>query len=339
MKLPNVYASTVKKRPIDMTLSENPLGCSPRALEAVRQITTKDIADYPDQAMLIRSTANRFAIQTDNLCIGNGSEQLIKLIAQTFLTTGDTALVQSGSFSIFTKECMLTGAKVTLLDIQKPRKLKKNPKVLFLCNPNNPTGEPIPDAILQKIISLFPETIIVIDEANAEFTGTTSIPQAIKNDNMLILRTCSKALGLAGLRIGFCIGGQTLIQKLKVTQQPFSISSPSIKMSIAALKDTIFLQKTIAFVKEERINMKTLLTKKGLTVSNSVTNTLFISTRSASKIICRLNTLGVSVIPNTFFPGLTTPGFRIALRDKKTNKLFLEKLDLAIENISINLLR
>lgn len=322
-----------------MTLSENPLGCSPRALEAARQITIKAIADYPDQTMLIQSVANRFGIQTDNLCIGNGSEQLIKLIAQTFLTTGDTALVQSGSFSLFTKECLLTGANVTFLDIRNPKKSKSDPKLLFLCNPNNPTGELVPDATIQKILALFPKTLIIIDEANAEFTDATSIPIAVRNTNVLVLRTCSKALGLAGLRVGFCIGTKKRIQQIKNTSQVFPISSPAISIVTAALQDTVFLQKTRAFIQQERVTTKNALEQRGCLVSDSVTNTLFVSVPNAPQIIDRLNAIGVSVIPSTFFPGLTTPGFRIALRDKKTNRKFIKKFDFAIETLGINLLR
>jgi len=339
MKLPKVYANTVKKRPIDMTLSENPLGCSPRAIRATKNISVKDIAEYPDIKPLIQMAAKQFDIPTSCIIAGNGSEQLIKLIAQTFLTKGDVACVESCSFSLFTKDCMLAGATVILLSLKTLIAKKRQPKLLILCNPNNPTGVPIPDATLQQIISLFPKTIIVIDEANAEFSGQTSIPQAIKSNNILMLRTCSKAFGLAGLRIGFCIGNQRLIKKLNVTQQPFPIAATSVKIGIAALSDKKFLRQTMQFIKKERTIMQKALTQRGLGVSNSVTNTLFITTKNANSIIAELDTLGVSVIASTFFPGCTTAGFRIALRDKKTNKLFLEKLDQAIENLSINLLR
>lgn len=339
MKLPNLYANTIKKRPIDMTLSENPLGCSPRAIQAVKQISVEDIAGYTEQGVLLETAAKRFAIATDNLLIGNGSEQLIKFIAQTFLTVGDTALVQTGSFSLFTKECILTGARVSLLDIRKPKRIRQTPKLIFLCNPNNPTGELLSADSIQNIISLFPKTVIIIDEANAEFTDTTCIPRAVKNKNVLVLRTCSKALGLAGLRIGFCIGNTKRILELKSKQQVFPISSPSVSIASAALQDTAFLQKTIAFMAKERTFVRNALLKEGFTVSESVTNTLFVSTPASERIMTTLNTLGVSVIAGTFFPGLTTPGFRIALRDRKTNRLFLEKLRSAIETLGINLLR
>jgi histidinol-phosphate aminotransferase len=144
---------------------------------------------------------------------------------------------------------------------------------------------------------------------------------------------------LAGVRIGFCIGTKKRILTLKNIQQVFPISSPALTIATAASEDTAFIQKTRSFISKERIRVKKEIEKMGCAVSDSVTNTLFISTPDATKIITQLNTLGVSVIPNAFFPGLTTPGFRIALRDTQTNTLFLKKLNQAIESLGINLLR
>lgn len=339
MNLPNVYATAVKKQQIDMTLSVNPLGCSPRVAQILKQLDTKDVSTYPDIDPLLTAGSERLRIPKSCFLVGNGSEQLIKLIAQTFLKPGDSAIAQSGSFSLFKKECMIAGTTVALCKINRLINQLIQPKILFLCNPNNPTGELIPKKTMQDLIATFPKTVIVIDEANAEFTNQTSLPTAIKNDNILILRTCSKAFGLAGLRVGFCIGNPKLIKALQSVQQAFPISSLSIKLATAALADTEFLNKTIKSIAKQRTAMTNALRKRGFTVSDSVTNTIFVSTPRAKKIIAQLNTMGVSVIPNTFFPGLTTPGFRIALRDKRTNSLFLQKLDTAIEQIGINLIR
>lgn len=338
MNLPNIYATAVKKQRIDMTLSVNPLGCSPCVKKMLKQLDARDISTYPDTNPLLTSGSKRFLVPTSCILVGSGSEQLIKLITQTFLKPEDTALVQSGSFSLFTKECLIAGAQITLCETNTIAD-QLPPKILFLCSPNNPTGELIPQKTLQKIISVFPKTIIIIDEANAEFANQTSIPIAMANNNILILRTCSKAFGLAGLRVGFCIGNQTLIKTLQTNQQPFPVSSLSIKLTEAALKDTRFLNTTIDWVIKERITMTNAFRNRGLKVSNSVTNTLFVSTPRADELIVALQANGVSVISNTFFPGLKTPGFRIALRDKKTNQLFLQKLDIAIESLGINLLR
>ena len=322
-----------------MTLSVNPLGCSPRVVKMLKQLDTKDVSTYPDINRILVAGSKRFSLPTSCILAGNGSEQLIKLIAQTLLKPGDTAIVQSGSFSLFKKECMIAGATVTLCEISSLINQPIQPKILFLCNPNNPTGELIPKKTLRQIIAAFPKTFIVIDEANAEFTDQTYIQEATNKPNVLILRTCSKAFGLAGLRVGFCIGNPILMKTLQAVQQPFPISSLSIKLATTALLDTPFLARTIKMISKERVKMMNVLRERGFTVSNSVTNTIFVSMPRAEQIIAQLNNIGVSVIPNEFFPGLTTLGFRIALRDKKTNQLFLQKLDTAIEQIGINLIR
>ncbi|MFH0749643.1 MAG: histidinol-phosphate transaminase [Candidatus Gottesmanbacteria bacterium] len=339
MNIPNVYASAVKKQQLDMTLSENPLGCSPRAMQALQQLTMKDIATYPDTSPLLAAAGKRFGVKPSCMLVGNGSEQLIKLAAQTFLKPESTALVQSGSFSVLSKECLLTDASVTLCDVNDLATQTINPDVVFLCNPNNPTGEIIPKKTINRIIAAFPNAVIVIDEANAEFSGQTTIPVAIKKQNVLILRTCSKAFGLAGLRVGFLIGNPMLVKKLNIAQQVFPISSLSVTLASAAINDRDFAEKTIAFIKKERISMMSALKKRGFIVSQSVTNTLFVSTPRAKTLIAALNDNGVSVVANTFSPGLRTPGFRIALRDTKTNRMFLQKLDAAIEQIGLNLIR
>lgn len=339
MNIPNVYASVVKKQELDMTLSENPLGCSPRAIQALRRLTMKDVATYPDTGPLLAAASTRFGVKPSCLLVGNGSEQLIKLTAQTFLKPGGAALVQSGSFSVLSKECMLAGASVTLCDVNDLATQTTKPDMVFLCNPNNPTGETISKKAISQIIAAFPNAIIVIDEANAEFSGQTAIPQAIKRRNVLILRTCSKALGLAGLRVGFLIGNPLLMKKLNQAQQVFPVSSVSIKPTIAAMTDTEFLEKTIAFINKERMTMMNALKKRGFIVSQSVTNTLFIATPRAKALIAALNDRGVSVVSNIFSPGLTTPGFRIALRNAKTNRRFLQRLDAAIEQTGLNLIR
>lgn len=322
-----------------MTLSVNPLGCSPRAIQALKRCDMNDVATYPDIRPLILATSNRFSIKPSCVLVGNGSEQIIKLITQTFLSSKSTALVQSGSFSLFSKECMLAGATVKLCTINAMEAQTSKPNLLFLCSPNNPTGEVISQRTIKRIIATFPKAIIVIDEANAEFSNETTIPTAIRKRNVLVLRTCSKALGLAGLRVGFLVGNETFIKKLTETQQVFPISSISAKVAIAAMNDTTFLKRTKTFITKERTLLTNALKKRGLNVSASVTNTLFVSTPRAKRLITVLNNTGVSVISNTFSPGLTTPGFRIALRDRKTNRQFLQKLDAAIEQIGLNLIR
>ncbi len=327
MDLTKVYAQNAGKKNIDLTLSINPLGCSPCAIRALKNFAADDVSRYPNTGPLINALTKKFRVSKDNIVLGNGSEQLIKLISQTFLKKGDLALVQVASFPLFTKESQIAGAKVAFFDPENPLS-SVNPSVLFMSNPSTPTGEVFSRKTVTSLIKTFPDAIIVIDEANGEFAdGASFINNAKESSNVIILRTFSKVLGLAGVRIGCAIGASVIIQKLQDVQQAFVVSSIACKLAVASLNDQEFISKTKKFIATERATLTSALVKRGFTVSNSVTNNLFVSRPDAKQIIQQLSDRSVSVIDGSFFPGLTTPGFRISIKDKKTNKLFLQKLD------------
>lgn len=313
-----------------MSLSENPLGCSPAAVKALKKINIKNISQYPDTTKLTNILAKRFNVPSRSILLGCGSEQLIKLIAQEFINKGDPVLVQSGSFPMFTKECQLAGARIIFFQPNEKFSNNSKAKIIFICNPNNPTGEVINNKIIANILNKAKKSLVVIDEANGEFINTSFMKQAIKRQNCLVLKTFSKAFGLAGLRIGVAIGSPALIRQLSTSQQAFPVSSIACQLATTAIKDKKFIGKTLDFISKERKFLTKRLRKKGFIVSNSVTNTLFIKTRSANNLITILNKLGVSIIADSFFPGIKDQGFRIAIRNKKTNRLFLKKIDQAL---------
>ncbi|MEK7165969.1 MAG: histidinol-phosphate transaminase, partial [Patescibacteria group bacterium] len=275
MQLPKLYAQTGSKRAIDLTLSVNPLGCSPRVLKLLPKITMADISSYPDSKILINKLTQRFRVNENNLLLGCGSEQLIKLIAQTFCTAKGLAVMEQGSFAVFTKECLLAKAKVVAVNLEKMLQLP-NPQIIFLANPKTPTGEIIDQNFMIKLAQKFTRSILVIDEANGEFIDESFIARAVKSKNTLVLRTFSKAWGLAGLRIGAVIGPATLIEKLTQAQQPFPVPQIAIKLALAALSDQKFIDKTKLFVTREREFLTSQLQLRGMSVSRSITNNLFI---------------------------------------------------------------
>lgn len=337
MKIPKLYAQNATANSIDLTLSVNPLGCSPRALQALRTLNMRDLNAYPDSTVLIQKIAKKCKVKPENVLLGNGSEQLIKLIAQTFIQPNDTVCIEKGSFGLFSKESLLAKGNVQLKDLKNITNSK--PRVIFIANPKTPTGELIPQTTI-KSIQKSASGIFVLDEANGEFINETAIPLAIKSKNMVVLRTFSKAFGLAGLRIGCVIGPTPLINKLATAQQPFPVSQVAIKLALVALSDDKFIAKTISFIANERKFLQQKLEKRGLTVSRSVTNNLFIEFANARELINELNRLGVSVINGTFFPRMTRSGFRISIKTRKINRLFLQKLDVALACLeSKNLLR
>ncbi|MDO8451777.1 MAG: histidinol-phosphate transaminase, partial [bacterium] len=294
-------------------------------LRELKHLTMEDISSYPKTDRLVRKLAERFNVPTTNILIGTGSEQLIKLITQTFLDPRDRVLIERGSFGLFTKESLLANATVSFFTLARPPKSKA--RLGFIANPKTPTGELITQKTIKTMRQRLTPGILVVDEANGELIDETSIPDAIRSSNMLVLRTLSKAFGLAGLRIGFVIGPTVLLNILQEAQQPFAVSQIAIRLGAAALTDTRFIKKTRSFITRERLFLQTELRSRGLTVSDSVTNNLFILSPQTDKIILELTKRGVSVINGTFFPGMQTPGFRISLKDRKTNRLFLKKLD------------
>lgn len=327
MKLPKAYATSVQKKLIDMTLSVNPLGCSPRALKAIRSVSMKDIRTYPDQAPLLGLIANTFGVRPDNILLGVGSEQLIKLASAAFLSRGTTAVVESGSFFLFSREPILMGAKTVFFDITNPPTLRRKPDILFIANPTTPGGLSRTNRDILRVIDAIQPKIAVIDEANGEFRSDTLISELSKRRNLIVLRTFSKALGLAGLRIGVAFGNAKIIAAMSELQQPFPVSSVALRAAEAALRDTKFLEKTKQFIASERAFLTDELTKRGFRVSSSITNNLFVSRADNKQIVQALALKDVSVIDGAFFPDNTSVGFRISLRDKKTNRKFLARLD------------
>lgn len=332
MNLPKVYAAQTEKFKIDMTLSVNPLGCSPFVLKALKKISQEDISNYPDQSRLRELVANFFKLKSNNIVFGCGSEQLIKLIAQTFVKPNDLVLVQTASFPMFTKEVGLANAEVQFFNPNSFTKPNKKVALVILSNPSTPTGEAFSKRCIEKILKEFGDSIIFIDEANGEYMDESAISLINGNKNLIVSRTFSKLIGLAGVRLGYLLAQQNMIAPLLSAQQPFAASALALKLGMAAFQDREFIIKSRGFIKQQREILKRELITLGFAVSNSVTNNLFVSfqknntQRRMQGLQKRLNENGVGVIDSSFFPDLKTAGFRISVKDEQTNQEFLRVL-------------
>lgn len=330
MKLPKAYVTTIEKKTIDMTTSINPLGCSPRAVKAIRAMKAEDIASYPDQTKFLIRASSVYGVAPNMLLLGNGSEQLIKLISSVFIRGNSRVAVEAGSFFLFSREPILSGGTVRFFDFETAKNTPKRPKLLFMANPTTPGGIDRSSKAIRRVLDTIEPVFAVVDEANGEFSDNSLIAECKKRTNLIVLRTFSKAFGLAGLRIGMAVANPTIIETLREFQQPFAVSSAAIAAAQAALTDCVFLKKTKTFITSERRLLTKELKKNNFTVSKSVTNNLFVSRNDAAQIIQKLSQLNVSVIDGTYFPGNTQTGFRISLRDKQTNRAFLRQLLIAL---------
>lgn len=329
------------KLPIDLSLSENPLGCSPRITMALKGLLTKDFSDYPnpDSSKLRKVLSKKLQIEEDSIFVANGSEAIIKLLPQVLLSDKDEVLIPELTFPMFEIAIRLAGGKVVFskmtddfgIDIDDIKtKISKNTKLIFLCNPNNPTGRIIQKRnILDFVKSV--KVSVVVDEANIEFGGETVVKEIRRFKNLIVLRTFSKGFGLAGFRVGFCVANRKVIEKLKYSEQPFPVSTIAQKAAIFALTDKQFMKRTKDFMKQEREFLSKELSARGFMVVKSEANNLLVKInrmfKSSTDFVSKLNSNGVSVVDGANFNGLNGKFIRVSPRLRETNEKFIKVID------------
>jgi histidinol-phosphate aminotransferase len=245
---------------IKLASNENPIGPSPRAVEAILAALSK-LNRYPDGSgfYLRKKLAEKYRIPFDGIMLGNGSNELIELVIRAFLTPGDEVIMPAPSFLLYKLVVQWMGGKpipVPLradlgIDLNKMSEtVTPKTKVIFLTNPNNPTGTVINKSDFETFLtSVSPNVVIVLDEAYIEFNRNPDTPLGFdyigrNGPGVIALRTFSKAYGLAGLRIGYGTMDPDIASFLNRVRQPFNTGSLAQAAALAALDDDEFLHKT-----------------------------------------------------------------------------------------------
>lgn len=326
---------------IDLSVSENPLGCSPLVMRVFKRLRP-NFNDYPDPRAteLVQALADFFVCQPDQILIGNGSESFILEICRLLVKSDEEISAPKLTFPMFALSGELIGARIRLVPMdtklginldQVSKLINSNTKLIFLCNPNNPTGSVLAKAKLLKFLKNLPTRVVcVVDEANIEFGGESVLPEVLKLKNILVLRTFSKAFGLAALRVGCVVGDSRLINRLREQMPIFPVSSISQQLVAVALKDKQFLIKTKKFIEKEREFLTKELKRLGFTVFPSQANNLFVKLPNNVKTTEFWNFLdeaSVSLVKGESFHGLTNLFFRVSPRLRKTNRQFISVLE------------
>ena len=245
-------------RIIKLASNENPLGPSPKALEAIRA-ALPELALYPDGNgfELKTALAQRFALTREHVVLGNGSNDVLELAARTFLGPGTSAIYSAHAFAVYplvTQAVGATGIEVPARDFAHDldamvAAVRPDTRILSVANPNNPTGSLIAGPVLRAALERVPsQVLIVLDEAYTEYLEPTQRYDAVSwlhhLPNLLISRTFSKAYGLAGLRVGFGLARPAVIDLMNRVRQPFNVSSLALVAARAALDDLEFLERT-----------------------------------------------------------------------------------------------
>jgi histidinol-phosphate aminotransferase len=292
---------------IKLASNENPLGPSPLAMAAYKECAQK-LHLYPRgfAPELVKKLALKWKVKPENLIIGNGSDEILDLAARAYLNKSDYAAGAKSTFSVYASATQQTGAKYKgfalenfCYPLNSLLKFSKA-KIIFICNPNNPTGIFYPNKIIHKFLQKVAKNILVVlDMAYTEFTGESEPPlnKWIKQfPNLLCTRTFSKLYGLAGLRIGYGIASAEIIGTLKRIKLPFNSNYPAQIAAAAALEDTGFVEKSLKMNVEERNNLMQNLRNSGFEVLPSSANFVCVKIgQQAAELVARLESKGVII--------------------------------------------
>lgn len=245
-------------------------------------------------------------VPADHVIIGNGSDELIELIARFFLYRGDQAISIAPTYSLYKQRVNLLGAKCLEAPLKKDFSLDTDQilalstpktKVLFLCSPNNPTANQFDITSIQALIKEFPG-VVVVDEAYAEYAEYSIVPLISKFDNLIVLRTFSKAFGLAGFRLGYCVANTDIAEALsKKIRLPYPVSSIALEMGLKLLANIQIVKKAVEQLKIERKALIEKLNKvKGVKAFDSQTNfVLFQTVKQYEKVHQNLLSRGILI--------------------------------------------
>ncbi len=271
---------------VKLASNENPLGASPRVLAAIENVFL-EVARYPDgNGFALKSAlAGRFGLEISQIVLGNGSNDVLELVGRAFLNATSSAVYAQHAFAVYPLVTQATGAR----GIEAPaRDYGHNPKalleaidddtkVMFVANPNNPTGTLLKPGELLGLIERVPENVIVVlDEAYTEYLPvelrTDSFGWIKRFPNLIVTRTFSKAYGLAGLRVGFAAASPQVADMLNRVRQPFNVNSLAQAAAIAALEDEAFLADCLEINRKGMEQLTAGFTRLGLTYIPSYGN-------------------------------------------------------------------
>ena len=294
---------------VKLASNENPLGPSPKALAAMEKVL-RNLHLYPDgnAFYLKRKLAEKLGVEPANLVLGNGSNEIIEFIGHAVLQPGDEVVVSQYCFAVYPIVTALFGAKLVtvpakgfgsdipaLLAAITPRT-----KVLFLANPNNPTGTLTSNADLAKLLAEVPPHVLVaLDEAYVEFLeepfDSLALIRAGKYPNVILMRTFSKIFGLAGLRLGYGIAAPALVSAIEKVRQPFNLNSIAQAGALAALEDGDHLAATRENNRRGRDYLEATFRALGLEYVPSAANFVLVKVGDGNAVFKAMMDKGVIV--------------------------------------------
>lgn len=281
---------------LDFSVSTNPFGPPAGTKEALSQAAI-DLYPDSDAAELTQLLAGKLKVAPGNLIIGGGSTELIRLVVTAYFGPDDLAVIPQPTYSDYEVACSLVGAQVLKLPLPEKANFRLNvaemealirqrqPKGIFLCNPNNPTGQYLTREEMKAILSVAENSLVILDEAYIAFTEDMwSSLDLIGGGNLLILRSMTKDYALAGLRLGYAVAAGTIVSILKRVRPPWNVSSVAQVAGIHALKTDGYLEDCRVKIKEAKAFLVDGLKGLGLSPLPSQTNFFLVKVDNAPRL-------------------------------------------------------
>lgn len=324
--------------------NENPYGVSPAVTAALSGI---DPSRYSDSAAstLRHALSDKLGVGIERITCGNGSEELIAALSRAYLQKGDVVLTVSPSFGLHEIEPMAAGARVVKVPMTDKlefnidaleEQLARRPKIVFISSPSNPVGVALALAELERLLdATLPGTLFVLDEAyfeliDSDYPDGLRVLQNRTGLSWVVLRTFSKAYGLAGLRVGYGVASDAGIARaMRSTLTPFNVNSVAQAAATAALQDEEWMQNVTARIKADRVILTERLRKMGVRVVPSQTNFLFLDLgKDAATVAKALLQKGIIVKP--WMEANYTNFLRVSIGTAKDNDRFAQELELLL---------
>lgn len=331
---------------VKLASNENPLGPSPLAVAAAQRVL-EELHLYPDGSgfELKAALARRLSVSPEQITLGNGSNDVLEIIAHTFLSPGVEAVYSEHAFAVYPIVTQAIGARARVAPAHDgsrgPRyghdeealaaAINADTRLVFIANPNNPTGTYLPRQALRRFLDALPEHVLaVIDEAYFEYVEAPDYPDCLEwlaeFPNLIVTRTFSKAYGLAGLRVGYAVSSVAIADLLNRVRQPFNVNSIGLAAAVAALADGEHLQRSLLVNRDGLQQLRDGLGERGFECVPSVGNFVSFDLRQpAAPIFSALLREGVIVRPIANY-GLPQH-LRVTVGSEAENRFFLHALD------------
>lgn len=271
----DVYVPPLEGRrgKLRLDFNENTVGCSPAVLEMLAGLTREDLATYPEYGVLRRMLAESLNVPITRVVTTNGADEAIRLVSYLALGKGDKVVIPDPSFAMWRVNAEQLEADIVDVPYRKDlsfpveevlEAMDQYTKLVVVVSPNNPTGTSISRKDLIAILQKSGSAIVAVDEAYYEFTGTTYLDLVDEYPNLVIIRTFSKAYGLAGLRLGYMVAQESLALNLDRINSPYGVNNLAVKAALVSLRDRSYVERYAFQVRKNRRYLKQGLDEFGI---------------------------------------------------------------------------